>query len=520
MLGWIIFIILSLFAGYALLPNDLKRRWQQLEIVSAADSPLSNTEVQIKQAVNLLGTDVHEATEKLTRVIRLIHDQPSTHLLMAYYHRAFAYIQVNENQKAMSDINNAISIKEKWIWPDTDFKRKFDQPMTDALANIYLQRAGIYERYGEYQKAIQDLDKGYRMKLSKKAQCLFRTSKAELLTKLQKYNESNIELNYVLENTDDATERARLYDIECTNYVQLQKWQEALHSVNKCLQLDPTRNGYMRRAFIYDMTDEPAKSLDDVDRAISMTKDPNAEQLMATAGTRGHLYAQMEEYDKSIAEYTKAINLTQNVAWHKSKFLMERAIVYLGKESNDKAMQDLNLAIQLNPSNSNAYITRSKVYRHMNQLDKALQDCNICLKSCDPTFRAEAYYERSIVQGEMGNIDTAIADCDEAKMFDTDIKFDIFLGILELSRDAGIRPSDFLSKETQDKLWRKREAEDDDSDDGGDGDDDDDYQCSYCKKTSQDKLKKCSRCRTVYYCDVNCQKKGMLFNSQLLIINS
>ena len=30
--------------------------------------------------------------------------------------------------------------------------------------------------------------------------------------------------------------------------------------------------------------------------------------------------------------------------------------------------------------------------------------------------------------------------------------------------------------------------------------------CGYCKKSSADKLKMCSRCRMVYYCDVKCQK--------------
>ena len=60
---------------------------------------------------------------------------------------------------------------------------------------------------------------------------------------------------------------------------------------------------------------------------------------------RGDAYFEKEEYDKAIAEFSRAIELDPNYA----EAYYKRGVAYLRKDKYDEAIADLTKAIELDP---------------------------------------------------------------------------------------------------------------------------------------------------------------------------
>jgi tetratricopeptide (TPR) repeat protein len=83
---------------------------------------------------------------------------------------------------------------------------------------------------------------------------------------------------------------------------------------------------------------------------------------------KGSSYSDGEDYDKAIAEFTKAIE--ENPKDEES--YRERGIVYRKKGDYDKALKDCNKAVELNPKDAWAYHAVGRVYEATNEYDKAI----------------------------------------------------------------------------------------------------------------------------------------------------
>jgi lipoprotein NlpI len=85
-----------------------------------------------------------------------------------------------------------------------------------------------------------------------------------------------------------------------------------------------------------------------------------------------------------------------------------RGVAYIDMGQLDKAMEDFNKSIAINPSFYKSYNNRGAVYSEMGQLDKAMEDFNASLAlnpRCD-----EAYNNRGMVYGKTGSLDKAIEE--------------------------------------------------------------------------------------------------------------
>ncbi len=123
---------------------------------------------------------------------------------------------------------------------------------------------------------------------------------------------------------------------------------------------------------------------------------------------RGHVYRDLKEYDRAIADYSLA--LAQEPG--RVEYLVSRAVALCEKGELDSALTDLDRAIVINPREYMAFNNRGTVWFRKGNDAKALEDLTraIALK---PTEYL-AYQNRGSVYERRGELDNAIADYSRA----------------------------------------------------------------------------------------------------------
>jgi len=153
------------------------------------------------------------------------------------------------------------------------------------------------------------------------------------------------------------------------------------------------------------------------DKAIAdYTKAIRIDPKFASAySNRGSAYGMKGEYDKAIADYTKAMELNSFIQY----LYNNRGVAYLDKGDYDRALADFNQQIKIDPKLAEAYSNRGIVYWRKDDLDKAITDFNQALR-LDPNL-AEAYTNRGNVYNTKDDYDKAIADYTQAIRLDPNL---------------------------------------------------------------------------------------------------
>lgn len=119
---------------------------------------------------------------------------------------------------------------------------------------------------------------------------------------------------------------------------------------------------------------------------------------------RGVLRDQMGEFDRAIADYTRAIEQDgNNVEAH-----YNRGGDHLRKGRYDLAVADLSKVIELDASHGSAYRNRALAYKKMGLSEKAIEDYTRLI-AFNPND-AELYFARGVLFDEIGNYEGAITD--------------------------------------------------------------------------------------------------------------
>lgn len=124
---------------------------------------------------------------------------------------------------------------------------------------------------------------------------------------------------------------------------------------------------------------------------------------------QGTVFHEKGQYDKAIAQYTKAIELNADNAMA----YYNRGLAYLNKGQYDKAVSDYNKVIELNPKDSEARYNRGLAYLSKGWHKAAVSDYDKALE-INPSY-ADAYYSRGVAYFYMQEYDNSWRDVNQAQ---------------------------------------------------------------------------------------------------------
>lgn len=119
---------------------------------------------------------------------------------------------------------------------------------------------------------------------------------------------------------------------------------------------------------------------------------------------RGWLYVSKGEYDRSIADFTKLVNLYPSAPGG----YYGRGWAYAEKCEYDEAITDFTNLIEMNPDSGEAYFNRGEAYADKGEYDRAIADFTRDIVLGD----IYCYFVRGLVYAKMDKKSEAIADFD------------------------------------------------------------------------------------------------------------
>jgi tetratricopeptide (TPR) repeat protein len=149
--------------------------------------------------------------------------------------------------------------------------------------------------------------------------------------------------------------------------------------------------------------------------------------LVAVFNSRGNIHLSNRNYDRAIDDYNQTIRLDPKYAigFH------NRGLAYLRKGRLDLAIEDFDAAIRLNPKYTAAFVNRALAYQEEAQWDfnayladgvyedRAIQDLDEAIR-LDPN-NATAFRNRGFVNSRKQRYDRAIEDFGEAIRLDPNV---------------------------------------------------------------------------------------------------
>jgi lipoprotein NlpI len=129
------------------------------------------------------------------------------------------------------------------------------------------------------------------------------------------------------------------------------------------------------------------------------------------------LYGRKGQLDRAIEDFDQAIRLNPNFA----EAYVKRSIAHALKGQSDRAIEDLDQAIRLNPNYAQAFYNRGTAYDRKGQFDRAIEDFDQAIR-LNPNNVA-AFLDRGNEYRAQGDFDRAIADYSEGIRLDPRLTF-------------------------------------------------------------------------------------------------
>ena len=117
---------------------------------------------------------------------------------------------------------------------------------------------------------------------------------------------------------------------------------------------------------------------------------------------RALAYYDLGQHQRAIQDFDQTIRINPYL----SEAYNNRGIAYCDLGQQKRAIQDYDHAIKLNPNYSCAYYNRGMAYIDLRQLERAIQDCDQAIKlRRRPGRQVETGLCRSLLQGQLSKAD-------------------------------------------------------------------------------------------------------------------
>lgn len=166
--------------------------------------------------------------------------------------------------------------------------------------------------------------------------------------------------------------------------------KQAIPFLNKAIAVAPDYyKGYYNRGLAYVQLQQNDKALDDFNKAINYHKQGNhAKSYVA----RANVYYNLKDFTKAIKDAEKALSIDAKNS--KANFLLGNC--YDDLNDLPKALSYYNTSIQLNPEEPLFYLRRAVLFGKEQKFNECLADLNTCT-TINENF-AEAYYWKGVAK--------------------------------------------------------------------------------------------------------------------------
>ena len=291
-------------------------------------------------------------------------------------------------------------------------------------ANLYLERARIFAREGQANKALLDFDKAIEIK-SDFDVAIF--EKGEILYASTRYEDAMVEYQHCLDINPENT-ACLLKSAEMN--IHLKQYGLAVDQINSALRIDDQLDqGYYMKGRIYKETGDSSLAVSSYQTAIEVN--PNFYEAYIEAGllysiagsdlAMEYFNTAMDLRPKSVeAKYAAAYYLQQSGLKDTSRFTSAKLLYQeiLEIDPNNaaaafnqgfieleyrlnyrKALAHFSLAIELFPQYYQAYYNRGLCHESLDEVNLALADYDMALR-LEPTYTPAALGKGRILDGE------------------------------------------------------------------------------------------------------------------------
>jgi tetratricopeptide (TPR) repeat protein len=185
-------------------------------------------------------------------------------------------------------------------------------------------------------------------------------------------------------------------------------------------------------------------------------------ELVHSLNSRGWAYYRKADFDRAIQDYNQAIQLQPDYAFA----FNDRGLAYAGNRDFNRAIEDYSQAIKLNPDFALAFNNRGFAYASKRDNDRAIQDFNAAIRLRPDN--SEVFYNRGRAYADDAKFAQAIQDFtqaihrkpdyvaafkerSEAYMYEHDDKN----ALLDISRAIELQPSDANAISTRGSMYHQ-----------------------------------------------------------------
>jgi tetratricopeptide (TPR) repeat protein len=324
-----------------------------------------------------------EAIADFSRAVELA---PKSEASGSYEGRGTAYYWLKQPDKALADFTKALELNPSW-W------------------GAWAWRGLLHREMKEWDKAVADCSKA--VELNPQHWMSWRDRGFAYLN-LEQWDKAAADFSKMMElHPDDCEEiinalkgKGRSQDAENIGR-QAIKLIERVSAANSSEAVFHERLGKL-----HSQLGQLDKSVAEYTKAIELQSDRCEAWYQ-----RGNVYLQLKQWDKALADFSKAIEFGSNVhptAW----CYYGSANAYRGLELCDKAMAELSQAVQRWPNLPDAWIWRACLYRDLKQWDNAVADYTKAIEL--QADRCETWYQRGDAYVQLKQWDKAMDDFSQA----------------------------------------------------------------------------------------------------------
>ena len=234
---------------------------------------------------------------------------------------------------------------------------------TPDIVPLYILRSTLFQGLNEPQKALSDLDQAIRMK-PEDAHAYF--SRGVL-----KWNRLNLrdaaiaDVNKAIELTSPPVKRSYLLTLS-EYYKQIGQYDKAIAAADKYTSLSPDfPEGWRQRAVVHIAQGDPQGALADLQKTLTLRVQLDDVDLMFAK-----VYVLLNKPNEALTAFNTSLKKDP----HCVEALIGRGTLQTKREQYELALLDFNNALLLSPNNPDIYYARFRAYAGMAEYMKAVAD--------------------------------------------------------------------------------------------------------------------------------------------------